>query len=92
MKFHLSGGWRKSPHLLEKMKEGDIAVAHLSLAEAMTLLEVQTIPGKPGQLVRFRNWIERLIESRGETFVWANRHDLLNQWEEFSRVKFKNCV
>jgi hypothetical protein len=67
-------------------------VVHLSLEEAMKLLEVQTIPGKPRQLVRFRNWIERLVESRGETFVWANRHDLLNQWEEFSKVNFKNCV
>ena len=67
-------------------------MAHLSLEEAMQLLEVQTIPGKPRQLVRFRNWIERLVECRGETFVWANRRDLLNQWEEFSRAKFKNCV
>jgi hypothetical protein len=67
-------------------------VAHLSLEEAMQLLEVQTIPGKPRQLVRFRNWIERLVECRGETFVWANRRDLLNQWEEFSKVNFKNCV
>lgn len=67
-------------------------MVHLSLEEAMKLLEVQTIPGKPRQLVRFRNWIERLVECRGETFVWANRRDLLNQWEEFSRVKFKNCV
>ena len=67
-------------------------MVHLSLEEAMQLLEVQTIPGKPRQLVRFRNWIERLVECRGETFVWANRRDLLNQWEEFSRVKFKNCV
>ena len=67
-------------------------MAHLSLEEAMQLLEVQTIPGKPRQLVRFRNWIEKLVESRGETFVSANRRDLLNQWEEFSRVKFKNCV
>ncbi len=67
-------------------------MAHLSLEEAMQLLEVQTIPGKPRQLVRFRNWIERLVECRGETFVWANRRDLLNQWEEFSKVNFKNCV
>ena len=67
-------------------------MAHLSLEEAMQLLEVQTIPGKPGQLVRFRNWIARLVENRGETFVSANRHDLLNQWEEFAGVKFKNCL
>ena len=67
-------------------------MVHLSLEEAMKLLEVQTIPGKPRQLVRFRNWIERLVECRGETFVWANRRDLLNQWEEFSKVNFKNCV
>ena len=67
-------------------------MAHLSLEEALKLLEVQTIPGKPMQLVRFRDWIERLVESRGEIFASSNRHDLLNQWEEFSRVKFKNCV
>jgi glutamate synthase domain-containing protein 3 len=67
-------------------------VAHLSLEEAMQLLEVQTIPGEPRQLVRFRNWIERLVESHGETFVSSNRHYLLNQWEEFSKVTFKNCV
>jgi hypothetical protein len=67
-------------------------VVHLSLEDAMKLLEVQDIPGKPWQLARFRNWIERLVESRGETFVLANRRDLLNQWEEFSKVSFKTCV
>ena len=36
--------------------------------------------------------MERLVETRGESFVLANRSDLLNQWEEFSKVKFKNCV
>jgi hypothetical protein len=67
-------------------------VFHLSLEEALELLEVQTLAGKPRQLDRFRGWIERLVKSRGETFVWANRHDLLNQWEEFSKAYFKNCV
>jgi len=67
-------------------------MAHLSLEEAMQLLEVQSIPGKPGQLGRFRNWIQRLVESRGETFVSTNRRDLLDQWEEFAGVKFKNCI
>ena len=67
-------------------------LVHLSQEEAMKLLEVQAIPGKPGQLARFRNWIERLVESRGEAYVLANRCDLLNQWEEFSGANFKNCV
>ena len=67
-------------------------VVRLSLEEAMKLLGVQTIPGKPRQLARFLNWMERLVETRGESFVLANRSDLLNQWEEFSKVKFKNCV
>jgi len=58
----------------------------------MKLLEVQAIPGKPGQLARFLNWIERLVDSRGEAYVLANRRDLLNQWEEFSKATFKNCV
>jgi hypothetical protein len=67
-------------------------VVRLSLEDAMKLLAVQTIPGKPRQLVRFLNWMERLVETRGESFVLANRSDLLSQWEEFSQVKFKNCV
>ena len=67
-------------------------MVHLSLEEAMKLLGLQTISGKSRQQTRFRNWIERLVESRGETFVWANRHDLLNQWQEFSEATFKNCV
>jgi len=67
-------------------------VVHFSLEDAMKLLEVQTVPGKPWQLARFRNWIQRLVESRGETFVLANKRDLLNQWEEFSKTNFKNCV
>ena len=67
-------------------------VVRLSLEDAMKLLEVQTVPGKPWQLSRFSNWIQRLVESRGETFVLANRRDLLNQWEEFSKASFKNCV
>ena len=67
-------------------------VARLTVEEAMKLLAVQTIPGKPGQLARFRNWIERLVDNRGEAFVLANRSDLLNQWEKFSQAKFKNCV
>jgi hypothetical protein len=67
-------------------------LVHLSLEEAMKLLAVQSIPGKPRQRARFRNWIEKLVESRGESFVLANRRDLLNQWEEFSKTSFKNCV
>ena len=67
-------------------------VVRLTLEDAMKLLAVQTIPGKPRQLARFLNWIERLVEIRGESFVLANRSDLLNQWKEFSKVKFKNCV
>ena len=67
-------------------------MVYLSLEEALKLLEVQTITGKPGQLARFRNWIQKLVESRGESFVLANRRDLLNQWEEFSKTNFKNCV
>ncbi len=58
----------------------------------MKLLQVQAIPGKPWQVARFRNWIERVVESHGESFVMANRLDLLNQWEEFAKGKFKNCV
>ncbi|MEJ2366572.1 MAG: hypothetical protein P8075_15195 [Deltaproteobacteria bacterium] len=67
-------------------------MVRLSLEDAMKLLAVQTIPGKPRQLVRFLNWMERLVETRGESFVLANRSHLLSQWEEFSQVKFKNCV
>jgi hypothetical protein len=67
-------------------------VARLSLEDAMKLLGVQAIPGKPWQAARFRKWIERVVESRGESFVSANRRDLLNQWEEFAKGKFKNCV
>ena len=67
-------------------------MVRLSLEDAMKLLAVQTIPGKPRQVARFLNWIERLVENRGESFVLANRGHLLSQWEEFSQVKFKNCV
>ena len=67
-------------------------VVRLSLEEAMKLLGVQTIPGEPRQLARFLNWMEKLVDNRGESFVLANRSDLLNQWEEFSEAKFKNCV
>ena len=67
-------------------------MVRLSLEDAMKLLELQTVPGKPRQLTSFRNWIQRLVDSRGETFVLANKRDLLNQWEEFSKTSFKNCV
>jgi hypothetical protein len=65
---------------------------HLSVEDALKLLQVQAIPGKPWQVARFRKWIERVVESRGESFVVANRLDLLNQWEEFTKGAFKNCV
>ena len=67
-------------------------MVRLSVEDAMKLLQVQAIPGKPWQAARFRNWIERVVESRGESFVMDNRLDLLNQWEEFAKGKFKNCV
>lgn len=67
-------------------------MASLSVEDAMKLLGVQAIPGKPWQSARFRKWIERVVESRGESFVVANRFDLLNQWEEFTKGNFKNCV
>ena len=67
-------------------------MVRLSVEDALKLLQVQTIPGKPWQVARFRKWIERVVESRGESFVMANRLDLLNQWEEFAKTTFKNCV
>ena len=67
-------------------------MVHVSVEDALKLLQVQTIPGKPWQVARFRKWIERVVESRGESFVMANRLDLLNQWEEFAKTTFKNCV
>ena len=67
-------------------------MVRLSVEDALKLLQVQTIPGKPWQVARFRKWIERVVESRGESFVMANRLDLLNQWEEFAKNTFKNCV
>jgi hypothetical protein len=76
---------------LRKRRE-ETRVVPLSLEDAMKLLAVQTFPGKPWQQARFREWIARLVDARGESFVLANRSKLLNQWEEFSKVKFKNCV
>ena len=67
-------------------------VVYLSLEDAIELLEVPAIPAEPRQQARFHNWIGRLVESRGETFVLTNRRDLLNQWEEFSKANFKTCV
>ena len=67
-------------------------MVRLSVEDALKLLQVQTIPGKPWQVARFRKWIERVVESRGESFVITNRLDLLNQWEEFAKTTFKNCV
>ena len=67
-------------------------MVHVSVEDALKLLQVQTIPGKPWQVARFRKWIERVVESRGESFVITNRLDLLNQWEEFAKTTFKNCV
>ena len=64
----------------------------LSLEDVMKLLGVQTIPGKPWQVERLRKWVERLVESRGEAYVLEHRRDLLKQWEEFSKAKFKTCV
>ena len=64
----------------------------LSLEDVMKLLGVQTIPGRSWQAARFHKWIERLAESRGEAYVLENRRDLLKQWEEFSKAKFKTCA
>jgi len=70
----------------------EMGVPKLNLEDAMNLLEVQAITGTAWQAERFRRWIERLVESRGESFVSANRRDLLNQWEDFSKETFKICV
>ena len=67
-------------------------MSDLGLEDVMKLLGVQTIPGKSWQAERFRKWIERLVESRGEAYVLENRRDLLKQWDEFFKTKFKSCV
>ena len=58
----------------------------------MKLVGVHTIPGKSWQVERFRKWVERLVENRGEAYVLENRRDFMKQWEEFSKAKFKTCV
>jgi len=70
----------------------EMGVPRLNLEDAMNLLEVQAITGTAYQAERFRRWIEKLVVSQGESFVLANRRDLLNQWEDFSKDTFKTCV
>jgi len=70
----------------------EMGVPRLNLEDAMNLLEVQAITGTAYQAERFRRWIENLVVSQGESFVLANRRDLLNQWEDFSKDTFKTCV
>jgi len=70
----------------------EMGVPRLNLEDAMNLLEVQAITGTAYQAERFRRWIEKLVVSQGESFVLANRRDLFNQWEDFSKDTFKTCV
>lgn len=67
-------------------------MGRLSLEEAMKLLDVKTIPGKSWQLERLRKQMERLVDTRGKSYVWENRRELLNQWEQYSKPKFKSCL
>lgn len=62
----------------------------ISIEDVMKLLDVQTIPGKPWQLERFRKWIESLAEKRGVDYVWENKRNLLNQWEQQIKAKSKS--
>ena len=74
------------------MNENETDAIHLSLEDVMELLDVQTIPGKARELERLRRWIERMVKSRGEDYVWENRQNLISQWEQYSKTSFKSCV
>jgi hypothetical protein len=71
------------------MKE--TSVTRLSLDEVKKLLELQTIPGQPWELERFRKWIEKLVERSGKMEVRENRRNLLRQWEQQLKAKSKSC-
>jgi hypothetical protein len=71
------------------MKE--VVATHLSLEDVMQLLEVESVPGKPWQVERFRKWIKRLVKSRGKAYVLKNRQNLLSEWERYTNATFKSC-
>jgi hypothetical protein len=70
----------------------EIPVSRLAIEDVMKLLDVETVSWEPWQLERLRTWIERLVDTRGQDYVRENRRDILSQWEQYAKAKFKSCV
>jgi hypothetical protein len=65
---------------------------NLSLKDVLELLGSPTPSGEPFQLERLRKWVESVVETRGEDYVWEHRRELLAQWEQHATGKFKSCL
>lgn len=66
-------------------------MTRLSLEEVMALLGIDIVNGTPKQVERFRIWIERLAEKRGNVFVMENKQILLDQWNQHMKLKIESC-
>lgn len=64
----------------------------LSLKDALELLDAPDLAGEQRQMERLRKWVEGLVRAHGENYVRENRQDLLTQWEQFAKAKFKTCL
>jgi hypothetical protein len=62
------------------------------MQDVLELLDARAVPGEPWQLEKLRKWIEGLVEARGSDYVRQNRRELLTQWNEHARGRFKSCV
>ena len=70
----------------------EIPMSRLAIEDVMKLLDVETVSWEPRHLERLRTWIERLVDTRGQDHVRENRRDILSQWEQYAKAKFKSCV
>jgi hypothetical protein len=63
----------------------EVSMNELSLDDVCDLLDSREIPGSADELKKFCIRIRELVELNGETWVKANRQNLIHQWEYIIR-------
>jgi hypothetical protein len=70
----------------------ELPVPGLTLEKVSELLGVEIIQAEPWQIKKLCRWVEGILRSRGEAYLRENRTEILGQWEQYMKNKFKTCA
>jgi len=63
----------------------------LAPEKVFELLGVEIILAESWHIKKLCRWVEGILRSRGEAYLRENRTEILGQWEQYMKNKFKTC-